>query len=276
MALWSRGWIRATLLVVLLGVGFCLSYPRIENFFVFFPDRDFHATPADWGLTVEEASFEAEDGTRLHGWFFSLDNNAPIILFSHGNAGNISHRLENVKLLLDQGLRVFIYDYRGYGRSGGRPSERGIYQDGLAAYDYLISHKKISPDCIISFGRSLGAAAAIEIAMRREVRSLIVESAFTSTRDMAKQMFLFQLLWPTLPANYNNLKKIKSIHVPKFIIHGEADEMVPFSMGQRLYGAAPAPKSFYPIPRAGHNDTYLVGGKDYFDAFSRFARDPGR
>jgi len=275
MVLWSRGWIRASLLMVFLGVLFCLLYPSIEDFFVFFPDRPFRATPADWGLNVEEVSFEAEDGMRLHGWFFSLDNNAPIILFSHGNAGNISHRLENVKLLLDQGLRVFIYDYRGYGRSRGRPSEKGIYQDGLAAYDYLIRRKRISPDSIISFGRSLGAAAAIEIAMRREVRSLIIESAFTSTRDMAKQMFPFQLLWPALPANYNNLKKIKSIYVPKFIIHGEADELVPFSMGQRLYGAAPAPKFFYPIPRAGHNDTYLVGGKDYFDAFSRFARDSG-
>lgn len=276
MVLGSRGWIRAALPVVFLGVVFCLLYSRIENFFVFFPDRSFHATPADWGLTVEDVSFEAEDGTRLHGWFFPLDNKAPIILFSHGNAGNISHRLENVKLLLDQGLRVFIYDYRGYGRSGGSPSEKGIYQDGLAAYDYLASHKKISPDGIISFGRSLGAAVAIEIAMRREVWSLIIESAFTSTRDMAKEMFLFQLLSPTLPANYNNLKKIKSIHVPKFIIHGEEDEIVPFSMGERLYGAAPDPKSFYPVPRAGHNDTYRVGGKDYFDAFSRFARDPGR
>jgi fermentation-respiration switch protein FrsA (DUF1100 family) len=270
----SRGWIRAILLALFLGIIGCLFYPWIESFFVFFPDRSLCATPADWGLTAEDVCFEATDGTRLHGWFFPLHRTSPVILFSHGNAGNISHRLENVKLLVDQGFQAFIYDYRGYGRSGGRPSERGIYQDGLAAYDYLISHKKIAPDRIISFGRSLGAAAAIEIAMRREVRSLIVESAFTSTKDMAKQMFLFQLLSPFLPANYNNLKKIQTIHVPKLIIHGEEDEIVPFLMGQRLYRAAPDPRLFYSIPRAGHNDTYLVGGKDYAEVFSRFARYP--
>jgi fermentation-respiration switch protein FrsA (DUF1100 family) len=267
----SRGWIGAILLAVFLGSVLYLFYPRIEDFFVFFPDRSFEATPADGGLTAEDVSFEAADGTRLHGWFFPLHGNSPVILFSHGNAGNISHRLENAKLLLDQGLQVFIYDYRGYGRSGGRPSEKGIYQDGLAAYDYLVSRRKLPPDCIIPFGRSLGAAAAIEIAMRRDVRCLIIESAFTSTRDMAKRMFLFQLLSPFLPANYNNLEKIQAIHVPKLIIHGEEDDIVPFSMGQRLYKAASGPKSFYPIAGAGHNDTYLVGGKDYAEAFSRFA-----
>jgi fermentation-respiration switch protein FrsA (DUF1100 family) len=270
----SKGWFRAILLALLLGIMGCLFYPWIENFFVFFPDRSLEATPADWGLTAEDVCFEATGGTRLHGWFFPLHGTPPVILFSHGNAGNISHRLENVRLLLNQGLQVFIYDYSGYGRSRGHPSEKGIYQDGLAAYDYLISHKKISPDRIISFGRSLGAAVAIEIAMRKEVRSLIIESAFTSIRDMAKQMLLFQLLSPFLPADYNNLKKIQTIYVPKLIIHGEEDEIVPFLMGQRLYRSAPDPKLFYSIPGAGHNDTYLVGGKDYAEAFSRFARNP--
>lgn len=271
-----RRWISVILLVILLSLVFSLFYSRIENFFVFFPDHSLETTPASWGLTFEDAVFEAADGTKLHGWFFPLQGNAPVILFSHGNAGNISHRLENIKLLLNQGLQVFIYDYRGYGRSEGRPSENGIYQDGLAAYDCLVSQRKIPPDHMISFGRSLGAAAAIEIAMKREVRSLIVESAFTSTRDMAKQMFLFQLLSPFLPANYDNLKKIQMIYVPKLIIHGEKDEIVPFSMGQRLYNAAPDPRFFYPIPGAGHNDTYLVGGDGYFDAVATFARDSRR
>jgi fermentation-respiration switch protein FrsA (DUF1100 family) len=264
------------LLVFFVGIMGCLFYPRIEDFFVFFPDRSIDATPAHWGLTAEDVCFEAADGTRLHGWFFPLHRTSPVILFSHGNAGNISHRLENIKLLVDQGLQVFIYDYRGYGRSEGRPSEKGIYQDGLAAYDYLISHENIPPDRIISFGRSLGAAAAIEIAIRRDVKSLIVESAFTSTKDMAKQMFLFQLLSPFIPASYNNLKKIRAVQIPKLIIHGEEDEIVPFSMGQRLYKAAPDPRHFYWIPGAGHNDTYLVGGKGYFEAFSRFARHSKR
>lgn len=261
------------LLVFLLAASFYFFYPKIENFFIFYPDRSIETVPTNWGLNYEEVSFEAGDGTRLHGWFFPLPGKRPTILFCHGNAGNISHRLENVKLLLDYGLQVFIYDYRGYGRSGGRPSEAGLYQDGLAAYDYLVEHKKILPNRIIPFGRSLGAAVAMEIATKRDVRSLIIESAFTSTKDMAKSMFLFQLLSPFLPSHYNNLRKIKGITVPKLIIHGETDEIVPFSMGQRLYRAANAPKYFFPINGAGHNDTYFVGGKRYFQIFSGFAKN---
>lgn len=261
------------LLVFLLAASFYFFYPKIENFFIFYPDRSIETVPTNWGLNYEDVSFEAGDGTRLHGWFFPLPGKRPTILFCHGNAGNISHRLENVKLLLDYGLQVFIYDYRGYGRSGGRPSEAGLYQDGLAAYDYLVEHKKILPNRIIPFGRSLGAAVAMEIATKRDVRSLIIESAFTSTKDMAKSMFLFQLLSPFLPSHYNNLRKIKGITVPKLIIHGETDEIVPFSMGQRLYRAANAPKYFFPINGAGHNDTYFVGGKRYFQIFSGFAKN---
>ena len=261
------------LLVFLLAASFYFFYPKIENFFIFYPDRSLETAPADWGLNYEDVSFEAGDGTRLHGWFFPLPGKEPFILFCHGNAGNISHRIENVKLLLDYGLQVFIYDYRGYGRSGGRPSEAGLYQDGLAAYDYLVERKKILPDRIIPFGRSLGAAVAMEIATKRDVRSLIIESAFTSTKDMAKSMFLFQLLSPFLPPHYNNLKKIKGITVPKLIIHGEADEIIPFSMGQKLYRAACIPKYFFPIRGAGHNDTYFVGRKRYFQIFSGFAKN---
>ena len=261
------------MLIFLLGAMGCLFYPWIENFFAFCPDRSFEATPAQWGLTAEDVYFEAADGTRLHGWFFPGPPQAPMILFSHGNGGNISHRLENVGLLLDRGLRVFIYDYRGYGRSSGRPSEDGIYQDAVAAYDYLVSQKQISPCHIISFGRSLGACAAIEVARKRQIRSLIIESAFTSTKEMARQMLVFRLLSPCLPTHFNNLGKIQKVDLPKLIVHGDADEVVPFSMGQRLYAAAPDPKCFYPIPGAGHNDTYRVGGSAYLDAVGRFARD---
>ncbi len=268
-----KGWICLILLVFFLGVSFYFFYPTIENFIIYYPDRSLHQNPADWNLTHEDVSFDGGDGIRLHGWFFPLPGKAPLILFCHGNAGNISDRIDNVKRLLDHGLQVFIYDYRGYGRSTGRPSEAGVYQDGLAAYDYLVTRKKISPDRIVPFGRSLGAAVAIEIAIKRDVRSLIIESAFTSTRDMAKQMFLFQLLSPLVPPNYNNLKKIRKITVPKLIIHGEQDEIVPFSMGQRLYHAACVPKFFYPISGAGHNDAYFVGGGTYFEAFAAFARN---
>ena len=264
------------ILIILLAVGlFYFFYPQVENFFVFYPQSSFDSVPEDWGILHEDIYFDTEDKKRLHGWFFPVEGDAPVILFCHGNAGNISHRLENVKFLLDQQLQVFIFDYRGYGKSGGRPSERGLYRDGLAAYDFLVNHKEISPDRIVPFGRSLGASVAIEISLGREVKSLIVESAFTSTKGMAKTLFPFMLLAPLLPAHYNNLEKIAQVNVPTLFIHGDDDEIVSFSMGQKLYQAAKDPKYFYPIKGAGHNDTYFVGGNTYFENIAAFAKDSG-
>lgn len=261
-------------LVVLLAVGcFFFFYPQVEKFFIFYPQASFDAVPSDWRLSYEDVYFDTEDKKRLHGWFFPLEGDAPVILFCHGNAGNISHRLENVKFLLDRQLQVFIFDYRGYGKSSGSPSEMGLYQDGLAAYDFIVNRKGISPQKIVPFGRSLGASVAIEISLRREVKSLILESAFTSTKEMAKTMFLFGLFSPLLPAHYNNLKKITRINVPKLIIHGEDDEIVPFKMGEQLHNIAQSPKYFFPIKGAGHNDTYIVGGNKYFEILSAFVKN---
>jgi fermentation-respiration switch protein FrsA (DUF1100 family) len=199
-----------------------------------------------------------------------------VILFCHGNAGNISHRLDNVARLLERELQVFIFDYRGYGKSAGRPSEKGIYLDGLAAYDYLVREAQIPADKIILFGRSLGAAVAVEIALQREICSLILESAFTSTKDMAKAMVLFRPLSPFVPSNYDNLGKIAQIRTAKLIVHGDQDEIVPFAMGRRLFARALQPKEFYPIRGAGHNDTYFVGGESYFRRLATFVRGVGR
>ena len=265
--------IHLILLILALVACFFLFYPRIENFFIFYPDRMLEFLPADWNLTYEEIYFETKDKTRLHGWFFPLNGDSPVILFCHGNAGNISNRLENVKLLLDQGIQVFIFDYRGYGKSQGKPSEAGLYQDGLAAYDFLIKRKHILPDRIVPFGRSLGASVAMEIALNRTIRSLIIESAFTSTRDMARKIPIFIPFSFFSPPNYNNLEKIPRVMVPKLMLHGQRDELVPFSMGQKLYRAAREPKYFSPIQGAGHNDTYVLGGKKYFETMAVFVKD---
>ena len=260
-------------LILLMGASFYFFYPKIENFFIFFPESDFDLVPKDLNLNYEDVYFRTEDGKRLHGWLFPLEGEFPVILFSHGNAGNISHRLDNIRLLLEQKLQVFIFDYRGYGKSSGRPSEKGLYKDGLAAYEYLVRERHIPPDQIIPFGRSIGAAIAIEVALKKDVRSLIIESAFTSTKDMAKTMFLFYLFSYFLPANYNNLEKIAHVNVPKLIIHGEGDEIVPFSMGKKLFSASNDPRHFYRIKGAGHNDTYIVGGKEYFQTLAAFVKD---
>ncbi len=262
---------KSIILIPLLGVIiFICFYSQIENFFVFHPQTGFDMTPDRMDLPYESITFKASDQTKLHGWFFPLPGKSPVILFCHGNAGNISHRLHNIQKLLSLGFQVFIYDYRGYGKSKGRPSREGVYLDGLAAYDYLKNKLGIPPDRIILFGRSLGAAVATEIAVKRQANRLILESAFTSTKAMARTMPLFALLSPFLPSHYNNLKKIEHITIPKLIIHGNRDEIIPFAMGETLFGAAPEPKAFYAIEGAGHNDTWVVGGKRYFEALRRF------
>ena len=245
-------------------------YSKIENFLIFFPQSNFDLTPEKFRLKYKDVFFRAEDGIGLHGWFFPLKGDYPVIIFCHGNAGNISHRLENISLILERKIQVFIFDYRGYGRSEGRPSETGIYMDGRAAYDYLIKREGISAEKIVLFGRSLGAAVAIDLALNRKAKSLVIESAFTSTKDMAKTMFLFNIASFILPPNYNNLDKISRVHIPKLIMHGDDDEIVPFDMGQQLFTASKDPKYFYKIGGAGHNDTYIAGGERYLQAFVSF------
>ncbi|MBW2610211.1 MAG: alpha/beta hydrolase [Deltaproteobacteria bacterium] len=260
-------------LVLFLMASCYIFYPKIENFFVFFPESFLELTPKDLHLSYKDVYLNTEDGKRLHGWFFPLKKEYPVILFCHGNAGNISHRLDNVKMLLEQKLQVFIFDYRGFGKSTGSPSEKGLYLDGLAAYDYLVVKENIPSGNIIPFGRSLGAAVAIDIALKRDIRSIIIESGFTSIKGMAKTMFLYNLFSYIVPPNYNNLQKIADIKVPKLIIHSEDDEIVPFSMGKRLFEAAKDPKYFFRIKGAGHNDTYIVGGVEYLRSFALFSKD---
>ncbi len=257
------------------GLAFVSFYAHIERFFVFFPQAELDFQPSDLGLRAEEVLVPVADRVRIHGWYFPPpDTRAPVLLFCHGNAGNISHRLDNVQHLVRHGLGVLLFDYRGYGRSTGSPSEQGIYADGRAAYEHLVNERGVSPERIVVFGRSLGGAVAVEVALHHPVRGAILESAFTSTRGMARRMGISALLAPVLPAHYNNLDKVGRLRVPTLFIHGRADEIVPFSMGEALYAAAAGPKAFLALDRAGHNDTTVQGGETYFRVLSRFAVDP--
>lgn len=256
------------LIIFILAV--IIFYKQLENSIIFYPDKALDDRPSNWDLSYKDIQFLTPDGQKLHGWFFPVSGKSPVLLFCHGNAGNISHRIENIKFLVKRDISVFIFDYRGYGQSSGRPSEKGIYIDGIAAYDYLTEIEKISPDRIVIFGRSIGGAVAIEVALQRKVRCLIIESTFTSTKDMAKTIFPFFIFSPFLPHHYNNILKIAGVTIPKLIIHGEDDNIVPFSMGNKLFAQATEPKLFLPIHRAGHNDTYVVGGGDYFEAIVNF------
>jgi len=251
----------------------------LEKALVFYPDRALAASPQDTGLTYEDAWMTTSDGIKIHGWFLpSAITEAPptaCLLFLHGNAGNISHRLDNLAGLTKAGFAVLIIDYRGYGRSEGRPSEKGTYLDARTAYQYLLDKTGVNPDKIVIFGRSLGGAVAVDLAVEKPARALILESTFTSIRDMARVHF------PVLPgflvsAMYESEKKIGRITIPTLFIHGEADDLVPMALGRRLFAAHPGPKDFFAIPRAGHNDTFLVGGGPYYRRLVDFARNPAQ
>jgi hypothetical protein len=240
-----------------------------EKGIVFFPDPYLIGTPTDYGLEYEDVVFPAADGVLLHGWWVPRPG-APILLWFHGNAGNISHRLENIKLLHDWAeVQVFIFDYREYGKSQGKISREGTFKDAAAAYQYVTEARKAAPGEIVLFGRSLGTALATDLAVKVPCRSLIIESAFTNSSDMAKLFAPFMFDWrPSIP--YDNLGKIDQVKVPVFVIHGSDDEIIPVDMGRRVFAAAKDPKELYIIPGAHHNDTYVVGGRVYFEKLKSF------
>ncbi|MGP0566551.1 MULTISPECIES: alpha/beta hydrolase [unclassified Nitrospina] len=232
-----------------------------------YPDGEWDA--AD-GMPVEDVWFTASDGTRLHGWYFPAIEARATLLFFHGNAGNLTHRVDNIQRLTPLGLNVFIFDYRGYGKSEGAPDEAGILQDAQAAYDTLVKERKVPPDTVILFGRSLGAAFATDVAHRNPAAALILEAAFTSARDMAGAMFPILPIGWAIRSKLNAVDKVPDITIPKLIIHGTGDEVVPYKLGRKLYDAAAEPKAFYDLPGAGHNNTYRLGGQAYFDRIHRF------
>jgi fermentation-respiration switch protein FrsA (DUF1100 family) len=260
------------LFIIILIMAFMIFYKTIEGWFVFAPQKELDYLPSDFGLSCRDIYLTTSDSERLHGWYFNQYPDKPVILFCHGNAGNISHRLEYISMLLDTGVNVFIFDYRGYGKSSGRPSEKGIYTDALCAYDYLVNEEKINPNDIFLLGRSLGVAAALEVAQNRKARAIILENGFLSVRHMARYMGIFRLVAPLLPANYNSLEKIKHITIPKLIMCSENDEVVPSIMGRKLFKAAGEPKYFYEIKGAGHNDTNVTGGKEYQNKIIEFIK----
>ncbi len=241
--------------------------PLISQF-IYYPEPQWIATPANLGLEAEDVQIASGPGVRLHAWFFPRAQPLASMLFCHGNAGNISHRLDNVVRLLRAGFQVLLFDYRGYGQSSGLPSEKGLYEDATAAWAVLLERADASRPRII-FGRSLGGAVAVDLAARVDADGLIIESTFTSIRSLTRGFLPLPL--PDLPVKYDSLSKIGAINTPLLVVHGERDELVPFADGQALYEAAGEDKSWYPIPGAYHNDTYIVGGEAYFRRLAAFA-----
>ena len=243
----------------------------MEESFIFFPVAEISATPRNYGLSFEDIYFKTEDGVTLNGWFVAYPGASTTLLWFHGNGGNIGHRSEHLKLLHDKlKIDIFIFDYRGYGKSAGKPSEEGTYKDGVAAMEYLRSRKGVESKKIVLFGQSLGAAVATEIAVRQPELALILEAPFTSIRDMARIAAPWLPIGSLLRTKYDNLEKIKKVQAPIMVLHGDFDDVIPFDQGKRIFAAAPEPKEFYIIQGSRHNDTYIVGGEAYFKALKDF------
>jgi fermentation-respiration switch protein FrsA (DUF1100 family) len=243
----------------------------VERYLLYFPTRALDATPATYGLPFEEVWFQAADGVRLHGWFVPARGARATLLWLHGNAGNIGHRVHNLRLFHDAlGVHVFLFDYRGYGLSEGEPSEAGLLKDAEAAWRLLQARPDVDPRGVVLFGRSLGAAVAAELATRVEPAALILETPFTTLLDMGRHHYWFLPVRWLVRSRYDTLGAIRRVRVPVLVLHGDADEIVPFDMGEQVFAAASEPKAFYRIPGASHNDTYLVGGKAYLRALREF------
>ncbi len=239
-----------------------------EEAFIFFPSATIEARPDELGLDYEEVRFEADDGARLHGWFVPGAAGGPgvTIVWFHGNAGNISHRLERLAELRRRfGVAVFLFDYRGYGLSSGSPSEQGFYRDGRAAVHEARSRRP--DDALVLLGVSLGGAVATQIALDDAPEALVLESAFLSAPAMARTLYPFLFFDPPLRNRFDTRAKLPDVGARILMFHGAKDETVPLKQGQELFELAPEPKRFLAIEGAHDNDLYQVGGETYWSAW---------
>ena len=249
----------------------------MEEKLIFFPSSAIEQTPRDIGLVFDDVFFTASGGVRLNGWFVPHPQATTTLLWFHGNAGNISHRLGNLRLLHDKvKSNVFAVDYRGYGRSEGSPSEQGTYRDAEAALSHLRARQEIDAKNIVIFGQSLGAAVAAELASREDCLALILEAPFASVRAMARVAFPWLPIGPLIRTRYEVIETVKMVKAPVLVIHGDQDEVVPYEQGRQVFAAAPEPKEFYTIKGSHHNDTYVVGGDAYFAAIKNFIEKAAR
>ena len=247
-------------------IGFLFIF---QSHYIYYPERVLSADPGRIGLYFESVSFETKDRVKLSGWFVPSESTRGVILFCHGNAGNISHRLESIQIFHRLGLDVFIFDYRGYGQSEGKPTEQGTYKDAEAAWQYLLEERQVAPNEIIVFGRSLGGAVASWLAQSRTPGALILESTFTSLPDIAATVYPYLPVRQLLRFEYNTAEYLGRLNCPVLIVHSRDDEVMSFSQGWRLFEMAKEPKKFLEITGT-HNDGFLTSGKRYEEGLNAF------
>ena len=237
----------------------------VERGLIYHPVRGLVADPATVGLAFRDVDFVAEDGVRLHGWL--VRGRLPTtVLWCHGNAGNISHRVAKLQLFARElGVGVFLFDYRGFGRSEGAPTEAGLVRDTAAARQAMI-REGADPSRLVYFGESLGAAPAIDLALAAPPLALVLEAPFTSIAAMAHQVLpgagvLMKTRW-------DSLSKIPRVRAPLLVLHGDVDEVIPIAQGRELFAAARTSKAFVGVKGARHNDVFEA--REYWEGWKAF------
>jgi fermentation-respiration switch protein FrsA (DUF1100 family) len=256
-----RRWILIAILIFVAAI--VMTPHKLEQLVVYYPTRQVREDPQDVGLSYENIYLVTDDHVKLHGWFIPRENAIATLLIFHGNGGNIGDRVSWFEMLHALGVHVMAIDYRGYGLSEGEPFEEGLYRDARAAYQWWERQRRPGGEKLILFGESLGGAVAVHLAADVSPSALIIQSTFTSARDMAKTMFPIGLLQPFVNVHFDSAAAIAGVMCPKLIIHGTDDSIVPFRLGKTLFELAPPPKEFYAVPGAGHNDLPWIGGAEY-------------
>jgi fermentation-respiration switch protein FrsA (DUF1100 family) len=259
---------------ILIYAGILILLRVYESKLIYFPgpERTLAAPPSSLGLPVQRVEIPTEDAVQLVAWIIPAEPRSSLwLLICHGNAGNLSEfdRPLHYAGLRQLGLNLLAFDYRGYGESGGAPSETGLYRDASAAYRYLTNQRGVNPEHVIMFGHSLGSAVAIDLASRVPAAGLIVEGAFTSATDRGQELYPYIPVRWIAASRFGSIEKIRSVTVPKLFLHATEDEVIPLAHGRRLYEAAPAPKTFVEL-RGGHGDAFDVDSARYFGSIAKF------
>jgi len=258
--------------IVIIYLALVILVYLFQSYLIYFPDKTLVMNPGQIGISYEKIFLHTSDHVKIHSWYMFAENPKGTILFCHGNAGNISHRFESIQIFYQLGLNVFIFDYRGFGKSDGKPDEEGTYKDAEAAWDYLINEKKISPDKIIIFGRSLGSAVAAWLAKEKQPAAVILESSFTSVPDMAAKIYPFLPVRLLSKFDYPTKEYVAQIRSPKLFIHSKGDELIPFSHGQKNFELAAEPKQFLEI-HGSHNDGFVRSANLYQNGLENFINE---
>lgn len=259
------------LIVIVFVIAFKVFFILLEQKGLYHPYKEIPETPKNLGIVFEDINFKTTDGQLLNGWFVPAKDAKVTVLYCHGNAGNMYHRLHKVKFFHEMEVNFFIFDYRGYGKSTGKPTEKGLYKDAQTAYDYLASRNDVDKNKIVVYGKSLGGPVAADLCNKRQACALILEGSFATVLLRAQQIYPFLPMKLLITQKYDAMSRVQSLRIPKLIAHGRQDEVISFRHAEILYAAAANPRQFLPFD-GGHNDDVYVTSAAYIDVLLNFFR----